>query len=137
MTTHVEYRMDRQRPINSDARLHDMSKLENFMNRLTDMDSGWWPFLRLRPEMDQPIDNRLLLKMSICYGPLYGVILSLVVIPRISVLSWLTVAAGVLLNIALFTVLFFAFYKYTFAIFWNRRARRLQDSTRQGLPDAA
>lgn len=109
-----------------------MRKLENFMNRLTDMESGWWPFLRLRPEMDQLLDNRLLFKLSIYYGPLYGAILSLVVISRISVLSWLTVVAGVLLNIALFTVLFFAFYKYTFAIFWNRRARRLRDQARQG-----
>lgn len=115
-----------------------MHKLENFMNRLTDINSGWWPFPRLRPEMDQLIDNSVLLKMSICYGPLYGTILSLVVVTlRISELSWLTVAAGVLLSIALFTVLFFLFYKYTFAIFWNRRARRLQDRARRSQPDVA
>lgn len=115
-----------------------MHKLENFMNRLTDMNSGWWPFLHLRPEMNQLIDNRVLLKMSVYYGPLFGVILSLVVVAlRISELSWLAVAAVVLINIALFTALFFVFYKYTFAIFWNRRARRLQDQARQSQPDAA
>lgn len=30
---------------------------KNSMNSLTDMNSGWWPFLHLRRELNQPIDN--------------------------------------------------------------------------------
>lgn len=100
-----------------------MSALENFMNRLTDMDSGWWPFLYLRPEKSQLINNRILLKMSIYFGPMYGVILSfLLVVLKLAGISLFSIAA----NAIAITVLFFPLYKYTFALFWNRRARRLQ-----------
>ncbi len=37
-----------------------MRTLEDFLNRLTDMDSGWWPFLYLRPETGLLMDNRIL-----------------------------------------------------------------------------
>lgn len=113
-----------------------MRTLENFMNRLTDMNSGWWPFLHLRPESNQLIDNKVLLKMSIYYGPLYGVILAFVlVLPGIPELSPRAVAASALVSTVLFTVLFFVAYKYTFALFWNRRARRLQGHVREPRTD--
>ena len=41
-----------------------MRKLEDFLNSLTDMDSGWWPVLFLRPPKDKEIDNRLLLRLT-------------------------------------------------------------------------
>ncbi|MFA6971486.1 MAG: hypothetical protein WC208_08815 [Gallionella sp.] len=109
-----------------------MRTLENLMNRLSDMDSSWWPFLHLRPATDQLIDNSLLLKISIYNGPVYGGILSFIlVLPEIQDLSLLDVAANAIFYTALFPVLFFVTYKYTFALFWNRRARCLQDQVQE------
>ena len=105
-----------------------MRTLEDFMNRLTDMDSGWWPFLYLRPETSQLMDNRILLKMSIYFGPLYGAILSfLPVLFKRAEFSLSSVVASAVIV----TILFFPLYKYTFALFWNRRARRLQAQTHE------
>ena len=44
------------------------------MNRLTDMDSGWWPFLQLRPAKNQEMNNKLLVTMAAYYGPFYGLV---------------------------------------------------------------
>ena len=102
-----------------------MRALEDFMNRLSDMDSGWWPFLHVRPQKDKPMDNSVLLKMSACYGPLYGLVLGLLAAIGIQQFSlWVIVG-----NIVLISVVFFPLYKFTFAILWNRRARRLQASS--------
>jgi hypothetical protein len=102
-----------------------MHAFENFMNRLTDMDSGWWPFLYLRPDKSQLIDNRRLLKMSVYFGPLYGAILSLLpFLLKRGEFSLIFVMA----NVIAMTALFFFFYKYTFALFWNRRARRMNQA---------
>ena len=99
-----------------------MQTLEARMNRLTDMNSGWWPFLHLRPSPNQEMDNRILLRMALHFGPFYGSILALVLIfqsqsgfPLVPVVA----------SIAAVTVYFFLSYKFTFAVFWNRRARRL------------
>ena len=99
------------------------TRFEDLMNRLTDMDAGWWPFLRLRPARHERMDNARLLRMSLHFGPLYGLL----------VFCWylyvgfvqpspMSAAACVLAAVAFF----FVFYKFTFAIFWNRRAVRLQ-----------
>jgi len=107
-----------------------VSWLENAMNRLTDIDGGWWPFLRLRPARHERMDNRCLLKMALHFGPLYGLL----------VFVWYVFVGFVTLSVqwALVCVLvsiafFFIAYKFTFAIFWNRRAGRLQN---QGVPHA-
>lgn len=101
-----------------------MRSLENFMNWLTDMNSGWWPFLCLRPEKNQQIDNRILLKISIYFGPFYGATLTwLAIVLKLANLPPYFIA----INALLIPVLFFPFYKFTFALFWNRRARRLQE----------
>lgn len=101
-----------------------MRILEDFMNKLTDMDSGWWPFLHLRPQKDKKIDNAVLLKMSACYGPLYGLLLALLA----SLLTRQFSFWSIVVNIVFMSIVFFPVYKFTFAIFWNRRTRRLQAS---------
>jgi fatty acid desaturase len=93
------------------------------MNRLTDMDSGWWPFLHLRPPKDEEMTNRKLLQMSIYFGPFYGVMLALALsfaLGDFSVYTWL-------FCIAASAIAFFFAYKLTFAHFWNLRARRLNN----------
>lgn len=102
-----------------------MRKLEDAMNELTDMDWGWWPFLSLRPPRDQEMDNLLLLKMSLCFGSALGPIaflfFSLVGLVRP---TW----EDLLRLLWVGWLVFYVLYKFTFAYFWNRRARRLAAS---------
>jgi hypothetical protein len=49
-----------------------MTPLQIKMNKLTDMDSGWWPFLGLRPKKEAVMNTRLLLKMTALFGSLSG-----------------------------------------------------------------
>jgi hypothetical protein len=100
-----------------------MRKVEDFLNRLTDMDWGWWPMLAFRPPKDRDIDNRVLLKVSPVFGSISGLLIFLIVSARYSpfITVWSLIAC-LLLGI----VFFFTFYKFTFALFWNRRARRLR-----------
>jgi hypothetical protein len=100
-----------------------MSSFEDFMNRLTDIDLGWWPFLFLRPKKDQLIDTAALLNISIYFGVLYGAVFYCVwaILKRTGFSI-----ASLLAHIVVFPIAFFVLYKCTFAVFWNRRARRLQ-----------
>lgn len=66
--------------------------------------------------------------MSLYFGPFYGAVLSsIIVFPVLSELSLFAIAITGLVSIALLTPFFFIVYKYSFALFWNRRARRLQE----------
>jgi hypothetical protein len=92
------------------------------MNWLTDQDWGWRPFLFLRPGRDRDMRNPLLLKMALCYGSTLAVLLLLL---RFSVEHTITAASTVAV-VFFCWIGFFLGYKFTFAIFWNRRARRLR-----------
>jgi hypothetical protein len=107
-----------------------IDQIEDFMNKLTDMDSGWFPVLFLRPAKDKDIDDVILLKLSLVFGSAFGVIL-----------LWLefTRGRGIGLGSLVFSafsgwVIFFMLYKFTFASFWNRRARRLRTEGNQNIP---
>ena len=92
------------------------------MNSLTDQDWGWRPFLFLRPGKDQDMRNALLSKMTFCFGTPLAVVLLLlrfIVEHTITPASIAAVVLGCWIG-------FFLAYKFTFAIFWNRRARRLR-----------
>ena len=107
-----------------------MRQIEDFMNSLTDMDWGWWPVLFLRPPKDRDIDNIVLLKMTWLYGPVTGLLVFLVRLKRIQSVT----AAGITFHVLLGCLLFFLLYKCTFAVFWNRRARRLRSNQTQHEP---
>ena len=98
------------------------------MNWLNDMDWGWWPVVFLRPPKDKDIDNPVLLKMTLFFGPVTGLI------PLLWV-AFHAIMAASLANIVIFLLIgcaaFFVFYKCTFAVFWNRRARRLRANQTQ------
>ena len=102
-----------------------MHNIEEFMNNLTDKDWGWWPVLFLRPRKDQEFNNRVLLKLTLFAGPITGLILFLIF--RVTEYWPAATVAWCLLYGCL---AFFFGYKFTFAIFWNRRARRLRDAAR-------
>ena len=92
------------------------------MNSLTDKDWGWWPFLFLRPRKEADIDNVLLLKMACCFGPL---VTAFVLFVRFTLREPITTASAGVCVVGC-SIAFFIGYKLTFAIFWNRRARRLR-----------
>ncbi len=106
-----------------------LDRIEEFMNTLTDMDWGWWPFLFLRPAKDVEITTLHLAKMSLYYGPITGIFLSFVLgVLWASLVAPLVVLFLLILASILFGVIsFFIGYGITFAYFWNRRARRLQN----------
>jgi hypothetical protein len=108
-----------------------MSRLENSMNFLTDQDWGWRPFLFLRPEKDRDIDNVVLLKMASCFGP-SAVLVALLVL---FLLGYGITARDTSLFVAGGWIAFFIGYKFTFAIFWNRRAKRLRSLGAQSAPE--
>ncbi len=99
-----------------------LDKIEDFMNRLTDMDWGWWPVLSLRPAKDKDFDNITLLKISLVFGSLVGVLLLMVGVVATKSLT----VSGFISAIVLGWMLFFVVYKITFVYFWNRRARHLR-----------
>ena len=106
-----------------------MLRIEDFMNKLTDMDGGWWPFVFLRPPKNKGMDNALLLKLSLFFGTVIGI---LIVLDRIATTHRATVKV---VGLALFLgwVIFFVLYKCTFAYCWNRRAKRLSDNEKKQM----
>jgi hypothetical protein len=89
------------------------------MNRLTDMDWGWWPVLFLRPQKDRDMNNALVLKLTLVFSPVIA-FLALAVIgrgfsPAFVVRVWLTAMVS-----------FFVLYRLTFAVAWNARARQVR-----------
>ncbi len=107
-----------------------MNQIENFMNRLSDMDSGWWPLVSLRPPKDRNIDNRLLLKLSPIFGGAAGMIGFVWCAFRH--ITPVTVGRAAIFYL-IGCVVFFVIYKFTFAHFWNRRAKRLRSQQVQTL----
>ena len=105
-----------------------MKQIEDFMNWLTDMDGGWWPVVSFRPPRDRDIDNRVLLKISPIFGGVAGLIVLLWFVFRH--MTSITVGKVVIFYL-LGCIAFFVIYKFTFAYFWNRRARRLRSSQTQ------
>jgi hypothetical protein len=101
-----------------------MPQLEDIMNSMTDKDWGWRPFLFLRPRRDEDICNITLLKMAACFGPL---IAALVLVVRFLLREPISAASAGVCIIAC-CIAFFVAYKFSFAISWNRRARRLRSS---------
>jgi hypothetical protein len=96
-----------------------MRAIEDFMNRLTDMDWGWWPVLHFRPAKDENIDNKVLIKIT----PIFGTFLALFILFTSTQNTLISVLTTVLVS----WIAFFAAYKLTFAIAWNARASRLRE----------
>ncbi len=99
-----------------------MQKLEEFMNSLTDRDWGWWPVVSLRPPKTKEIQNFRLLKMTAVFGPVTALLIFLIQRRTPQIVS----VRAIVLHLVLGCALFFVLYKFTFAYFWNRRARRLR-----------
>lgn len=53
-----------------------MKIIVDFMNWLTDTDWGWWPVLRLRPNKENCIDSKLVLKITPIFGTAAGLVVA-------------------------------------------------------------
>ena len=84
------------------------------------MDWGWWPIVHLRPSKDKNIDNAIQLKITLVFGT-FGALFT--VIPNLPM-----TIVSMLISLIICWVVFFIGYKFTFALAWNRRAARLQES---------
>jgi len=95
--------------------------MEKFMNSLTDMDLGWWPFLFLRPNKTEFMTSKIVAKMSLYYGLTYGMLIYMITIPegeKFNITNMLTFLLLVLIS-------FFIIYRFSFAYFWNLRVEKL------------
>jgi hypothetical protein len=108
-----------------------MRQIEDFMNSLTDMDWGWWPVVSMRPPKDRDIDVRVLAKISPIFGSTMGLLAFLLLVIQRTVTFNIT---GLFVYVVLGVVAFFILYKFTFAYFWNCRARRLRSVQTQNEP---
>jgi hypothetical protein len=103
-----------------------MSHLADAMNRLSDVDAGWWPFLHLRPARHQRMETRWLAGMALRYGLPFGA----VVYGWYVFIGFLPLSIGWAATCVLAAVaFFFVVYRCTFAVAWNRRAERLARET--------
>jgi hypothetical protein len=97
-----------------------MRPIEDFANWLTDVDWGWWPVLHLRPQKNQNIDNRVLIKITPSFGSGAGLIIFF--LGGFSSYS----IGNLILSLFIGWIAFFLAYKITCATAWNRRAERLR-----------
>jgi hypothetical protein len=93
----------------------------NFINWLNDMDWGWWPLLKCRPPKDKRISNRVVLRITPFFGTVSGVLIFLVSGEALTLLN-------LLLSLVAGWVLFFLIFRFTGAVAWNVRAKKLNSS---------
>ena len=97
-----------------------MDRFYDALNSLSDMDSGWWPFLFMRPSQDERMGTRRVALIAVLYGLFAGMFANVAL-----ALS----GEGDRVNFFLFPILttlgFFVFFNATFALSWNARAERL------------
>ncbi len=103
----------------------DGTGVEEIVNRISDMDVEWWPFLFLRPKVDEPLANGTVLAMAALYGVFAGMFANVMLV--------LTHSAHYV-HVSVFplaaTVSLFVAFKSTVALAWNRRAKRIAGPTR-------
>ena len=103
-----------------------IDQIEAFMNKLTDIDWGWWPVVFLRPAKDKDIDNVILLKLSLVFGSAIALFWLLLVFLRKEFITSGTFVSAFILG----WLFFFVGSKISYVYFWNRRARRLRKERR-------
>ena len=99
-----------------------MGRLEDTLNRTSDLDWGWWPLLRLRPPRDHDIDRAVLWRLTLLFGPLAGFTALLLV----GALHRWPGPGRSLLIVAAATLGYYLVFRCTCAAAWNRRASRLR-----------
>lgn len=99
--------------------------VEDALNWLSDQDWGWWPFVRLRPARDALHTLRLSAILSLMVGVSVAPV-TLWMAPR----HGLSLKGAAAVAIVTFPATFVG-YRISFALAWNRRARRLRAAARR------
>ncbi|MEO6419166.1 MAG: hypothetical protein ABIP39_07155 [Polyangiaceae bacterium] len=99
-----------------------MEQLHDFLNSLSDMDSGWWPFLFMRPSPETRMCNRRVAAIAGLYGVFAAMFANAVI-----AVSGESVRLSVVTFPVLTTLVFFVMFRITFAWSWNARAKRLSE----------
>jgi uncharacterized membrane protein YdfJ with MMPL/SSD domain len=97
-----------------------MDRLHEFFNSISDLDSGWWPFLFMRPAPEMRMGNRRVAAIAALYGIFAAMFANAVLTvageaPRLSVITFPVLT----------TFGFFVVFRFTVAWSWNARAARL------------
>jgi hypothetical protein len=100
-------------------------KTEDFMNLLTDSDWGWYPFVFLKPSKKSYMTTPFVLKASLLYAPTYVFAITFLMYIR----GFPIDLVSLIIYTVCFTFIFFVCYRLTFAVYWNRRAKRLNESS--------
>jgi hypothetical protein len=116
-----------------------MEGIEELLNRLTDQDWGWWPFVSLRPKPDEKMTTDYVGKIAFVFGSIGGFVLGGVFILLDSFYGGLPgfseAIRTVVMVTMLTTIVFIPVHRLTFAVAWNRRAERLlADPAYVGVP---
>lgn len=107
-----------------------MRKIENLMNRLSDLGGPFWPMPAADLKKNRPITATMLLS----YTPVFGTLIASSPILTYIVAMENTVPPGWLAaTFGLSMLVFFIGYRYTFGLCWNLRAERLRASEENGL----
>jgi len=107
-----------------------MSMILNFFNQLSDMDSGWFPYLFLRPQKNNVISLGHLSKMSLYFGLTYGGLLGVFLSVADESKPMVVRIVGALVTAICFVPVFFVLWGIIFRIPWNIRARSLENPKR-------
>jgi hypothetical protein len=99
-----------------------LNLLEEIHNKAADSNFVWFPFLFLKPKTDEIIDLKRKVKMAICFGCYYSIYKFMISLFWRPVLS----APEVLIASGKFSLLFFLWFTFVTAFFWNRRAKLRQ-----------
>ena len=104
-----------------------IDRLEGMINRGTDRDWLWWPFLRYRPKRTEPFSLRLVVGLSLIITIVaHGVVILLRVAMHRSVpLHFAVVVTAILFVLA-------CALQSLVAYCWNRRMARLNESANEG-----
>lgn len=119
--------MDRQKIPNEASPAEDTKEcrvnwIQNRLNHLSDLDWGWWPFLRIRPERNQAMSWSCLALMSIVYRTLAAA-LATIFFPAISAIAsprTIAILAGSIAALLLGSATAFRWA-------WNARASSLNE----------
>jgi hypothetical protein len=101
-------------------------ELEDILNTVNDHDGQWWPFVFLRPSQNEPMSSLRVATLSLLLGAFFGMLANLAV-----ALTAMPAHRPHVIVFPLCTALgFFALFRVTFALSWNRRAARLRMRSR-------
>lgn len=107
-----------------------MDSIEEFMNHLSDLDWGWYPFLFLRPPKNTKMGFIVLAKIALVFGSISGLIIFLF---NLAARRHTFDLGDLLMWVSVGIIFFFIVYALTFAHCWNRRAERLQKVRKPSL----